>query len=216
MAFRLPRLPRNVAIVDPATGFPSLAFQRWWQSVVETLEAQEAAQDAAILAIQQAQAAADAAQDAADAADAAALAAQTAADTANTAASTAQNAADDAASVAALTASGVTGLTLTATDAGADATITISAHTRVYGDGTSVSVNGGTLTGRAYSTLYYVYYDQASRAGGAVTYATTTSQSTAAQTGDRHLVGQVTTPAAAAPDNNGDFVAPPGIGNIYF
>ena len=153
MAFRLPRLPRNVTIADPATGYPTQAFQRWWQSVVETLEAQETAQDAAIIAIQNAQAAADAANAAAAAADAAAATAQTAADTAQTAADNAQTAADDAATVAALTASGVTGLTLTATDAGANATITVSAHTRVYGDGTSVSVNGGSVTALAYSTI---------------------------------------------------------------
>lgn len=148
-----------------------------------------------------------AAQDAADTAHAAA-------DAANTAASNAQTAADTVTADASLTNSYVTGLTLQGTDAGSDATVTISGHTRVYGDGTSVSVTGGNVAGLAYSTPYYIYYDQASRAGGAVTYQATTSQSTAAQTGDRHLVGLVTTPAALGGAVNGDGVLPPGVGNI--
>lgn len=140
--------------------------------------------------------------------------AQAAATTATAAAATAQTAADGANSVASFTNSGTTGLTLTAADAGANVTITISAHNRVYGSGTTVAVNGGSLTGRAYSTTYFVYYDQASRAGGAVTYASTTSEATAAQTGDRHLIGMVLTPAAAAAATTGDRVRAPGISGI--
>lgn len=37
-AFRLPRLPQDKAIVDNA-GFPQTIFQRWWQSVMEKIEA---------------------------------------------------------------------------------------------------------------------------------------------------------------------------------
>lgn len=199
MPLKLPRLQSRVAVTDRA-GLPDRAFHQWWDNFARTLET--AVNDLAdsVAAIAAAQAAADAANAAAAAADAAALAAQ--------------GAADDAAATSSLANSGVTGATITATDAGADATITISAHTRVYGDGTTVSVNGGSITGRAYSTLYYIYYDQASRAGGAVTYLSTTSESTAAQTGDRHLVGVVTTPAAAAPDTGGDYVGAPGLGSI--
>lgn len=47
MAFKLPRLPRDIELVDK-TGRPSIRFQTWWQSVVQAIEAQEAAQ-AAIL-----------------------------------------------------------------------------------------------------------------------------------------------------------------------
>jgi hypothetical protein len=199
MAFKLPRLQRLAAIAGK-DGLPDRAFHQWWDTFAKSLET--AINDLAdsVAAIQAAQDAADAANAAAAAADAAALAAQ--------------GAADDAASTSALANSGVTGATITATDAGADASITISGHTRVYGDGTSVAVTGATLTGRAYSTFYYVYYDQASRAGGAVTYQTTTSEATAAQTGDRHLVGSVTTPAAAAPDTDGNYVGAPGVGGI--
>lgn len=47
MAFRLPRLPRDVAIVDRA-GKVALSFQRWWQSVMEKIESQELSQDTII------------------------------------------------------------------------------------------------------------------------------------------------------------------------
>lgn len=190
MSFRLPRLPAS----QPAWGL----MQLWWQRVVEQIEAQETRQDDAITAIQAAQAAADAANAAAAAA--------------NTAALTAQAAADESASASSLSNSYVTGLTITAADAGADVTITISAHSRVYpqadGSNVTVAVDGGTLTGRAYSTAYYIFYDQASRAGGAVTYQSDTAA--VAQTGDRHSVGAVTTPAPAAPASNGNVLRPPG------
>jgi hypothetical protein len=112
----------------------------------------------------------------------------------------------------------VTGATITATDAGADVTITISAHTRHYpqpdGSTVDVAVSGGSLTGRAYSTTYYIYYDDPSRAGGAVTYQSTTSEATAAQIGDRHTVGGVTTPAALGAPKTGGYTRPPGPGQV--
>ena len=140
----------------------------------------------------------------------------TVAATAQGAATAAQTSATGANSVASLTASGVTGTgILAATDAGASATITIAAHTRVYGSGATVSLTGPTsLTGRAYSTLFYVYYDDATRTNTLPSYQTTTSEATAAQVGDRHLVGKITTPAAAAPATAGKQVNVPGIGGI--
>ena len=193
---RLDRLLKFEKIAN-ADGTVNGDFQSKWQRAMEEIEN-------SVNAVIDAQNAADAANAAAAAADAAAAAAQTAADTANTAAVTV--AADSS-----LASSGVSGLTMTATDAGTDATITISAHTRIYGDGTSVAVSGGTVTGLAYSTGFFVYYDQASRAGGAVTYQATTSAATAAQTGDRHSLGAVTTPAAAGPPNDGNVNLPPGV-----
>lgn len=139
--------------------------------------------------------------------DAATAAAQAAADAAN--AATATNTA-----ATSLANSYVSGLTLSATDAGTNATITISAHTRVYGDGTSFSVSGGSLTALAYNTTYYIYYDQPSRAGGAVTYQSTTDAAVSAQTGDRHVVGSATTPLAAGIPIDGNPVLPPGAGAI--
>lgn len=193
MALKLPRLQRTTPIVDN-NGFPSLQFHRDNDKFASSIEEAFNQLAESVAAIAAAQAAADAANAAADAAN---------------------TAADAAASTAAMTSSGVTGVTITATDAGADATVSISAHTRVYGDGTSVSVSAGTVTGQAYSTLLYIYYDQPSRAGGSVTYLATTSQATAAQTGDRHLVGQVTTPAALGGPTDGDYVGAPGVGSIY-
>jgi len=189
MALRLDRLQRGDRIAD-SDGIISLFFQSLWQRVMETIERADTTQQEQIDAIAAANAAAAAA---------------------NAAAVIAQGAADDAASVSQLTTSGVSGLTITATDAGADVTITISAHTRVYGDGTSVAVSGGTLLGRPYSTVLYLYYDDPTRAGGAVTYQSTTSQATGAQTGDRHSLGAVTTPAAAAGPVTGSPNLPPGV-----
>jgi len=114
----------------------------------------------------------------------------------------------------ALTNSGVTGITISAVDAGSNCTISISNHTRVYGDGVSVSVTGGSITGLAYSTLYYVYYDQASRAGGTVTYVATVVKASAAQVNDRHLVGSVTTPAALGSAVTGKYVDLSGLGSL--
>lgn len=207
MTTRLDRFMRNVAIVDK-NGSPTMQEQAREQRNLEAIEA-------ALNSLQDQLNLIQAAQDAADAANTAAAAAQTAADNADTAAAAAQTAAEDAITVAAITASGVTGATITATDAGTDATVSISAHTRVYGDGTNVSVSAGTILAQPYSTLLYIYYDQPSRLGGAVTYVATTSQTTAAQTGDRHLVGQVLTPAALGAPIDGDYVGAPGLGGIY-
>lgn len=140
--------------------------------------------------------------------------AQTAADAAQASADAAQSSAEGVETIAKLTGSGVTGVVINATDAGSDVSVTVSAHTRIYGDGSSVSVNSGSVTGLAYSTSYYIYYDQASFLGGAVTYLATTSDTTAAQVGSRHLVGQVTTPAALGADIPGDRVKPSGVGYI--
>lgn len=204
---RLDRPQRGVAIVDNQ-GRPTLARQVHEQRLIEQIEAALAALQEQLDLIQ-------AAQDAADAADAAAAAANAAATAAQTAADNAADAAEDANANTALIGSYPSGVTMTGKDVGASATVDVSAHTRTYADGSpSVSVSAGSVTGLAYSTLYYVYYDQPSRAGGSVTYVATTSETTAAQTGARHLVGKVTTPAAAAPDTGGFYVRPPGVGDI--
>lgn len=196
---RLDRLLRFEKVAN-GDGTADFDFQAKWDKAMQEIEN-------SVNAVIDAQNAADAANAGAAAANAAATAAQIAADNA-------QTAADDATAQTAIANSYVTGATVTATDAGASATINITAHTRFYANGTSVSVNAGSLTGRSYSTLYYIYYDQASRAGGAVTYQSTTTAADAAQLGDRHVVGSVTTPAAAAPDTDGGIIEPPGAGNI--
>lgn len=143
---------------------------------------------------------------------AAADAAQTAADNANAAAAAAQGAADNSASATALANSFPTGLTISAIDAGTDASITISLHDRVYATEpqTTVSVNAGSVTGLAYDTVYYIYYDQPSRAGGTVTYIATTDANAVAQIGNRHSVGRAKTPLGGGAPANGEGVSPPG------
>jgi hypothetical protein len=192
MAFDLPTLPPTQ---------PDWAqFQIWWQQVVEKIEAQETAQDALLAQIVAAQAAADAA--AADAATAQADA--TAA--ATTAAAAERN---DAISGSWTT----PGATLTASDAGSDAAITVAGHTRKYGDATSVAVSGGSIGGLSFSTAYYVYYDDPSRAGGSVSFQATTNANDAAHNAavGRHFVGKVTTPADGGGSTSGG-TTPPGGG----
>ena len=203
MALRLDRLQRGEKITAEG-GVVNQFFQSLWQRVMEQVEKAFVTQQEQITAIALAQAAANAA-------NLAATAASTAAATATTAAGVAQAAAIDAGADASLASSGASGLTMSATDAGASATITISAHTRVYGNGTSVAVSGGSVTGLSYSTGYYIYYVQASRLGGAVTYQATTNSALAAQTGDTHSLGAVTTPAAAGAPIDGNINLPPGV-----
>jgi len=92
--------------------------------------------------------------------------------------------------------------------AASDGTITIAAHDRVYGDGTTVSVNGGTNTDCASGDNATVYYVDAAREGGAVTYKAT--KSAVAQTGDTHVVGQVLIPAGGEPPATGSGPTAPG------
>lgn len=201
MAFTLPRLPPG------EFDYPS--FQIWWQQVVEAVEAEVGALEAA-----------DAANAAAIAAAAAAAAANAAAASANTAATAAQTTADAITEADSLAKSFVTGTPpiLSATDAGADATINIGAHTRNYpqpdGSLVSVSVSAGSVTALAYDTYYFIYYVDAGRAGGAVTYLASEASADAAQIGDTHCVGGIKTPAAAAGDTSGNNVEPPGPGQL--
>lgn len=193
MEFRLPRLQSKVALVG-GDGKPTQAFHRWWQSVVETIEAQEAVQDATITALQAAQLDIIAAQD--ELADQ--LAAINAVTTAN-----------------AISASWMTPPSvLSATDAGTDATITVASFTRVYDDGSTVVITGAPITGLAYSTTYAVYYDDATRADTTPTFEATTLTGTARHnyaTG-RHYVDTITTPASGGGTTSGGGYVPPGGG----
>lgn len=94
---------------------------------------------------------------------------------------------------------------LTATDAGADVTITVASHVRRYGDTSELAVTGGSLTGKAYSTTYAIYYDDETRADAAPTFVATTDLETAQHNyvAGRHYVGTVTTPAAAGGPTTG-------------
>lgn len=111
---------------------------------------------------------------------------------------------------------------LTAADVGTDATITIAAHTRVYPvqgsiDVPDLSIIGGTITGRAFSTQYYVYYDDTTLADTTPAYLFTTVAATA-QVGaaaGRHFVGVITTPADGGGGTGGGGGSPPGGGGGF-
>jgi trimeric autotransporter adhesin len=198
MSFNPPPLPP----MQPTWG----QFQVWWQAVVGSLQGELGAL-----------AAAQAAQATANTAVTNAAAAQTTANTGVTNAATAQTTADTVKRDDAISTSWTSpGTILTGRDAGASASIIIAGHTRYYSDTNSVSVTGATLTGKSYSTVYYVYYDQTSRAGGAVSYQATTNANTAlpGKAAGRHYCGKVTTPAAAAADTTGDVNPPGGGGGI--
>lgn len=167
-----------------------------------------------------AQADADAAQTTANTGVTNAATAQTQANTATTNAATADAKAVAAAREAARLASYTSPtIVLTAADVGATATITIAAHTRVYPvqgtyDVPDVSISAGSITGRAFSTKYWVYYDDTTLAATGPTFLSTTTQLTA-QVGSaagRHLVGVVTTPADGAASTSGSGGLPPAGG----
>ena len=193
---RVPTLGQAVPIVDDQ-GNPTAQFVQIWNNALTQI----------VASLNQV----TAAQSAATSANAAAASANTAAASANTVATTISSAQQ-------LGTSYVSGAVLTATDAGANATVTVGAHSRYYpqnnGTVTIVAVNTGTVTGLAYSTKYFIYYGDPARTGGAVTYAATTSAAAAAQIGNRHIVGAVTTPAAAGAAITGAYTRPPGSGAI--
>ncbi|KQS01499.1 hypothetical protein ASG11_17755 [Sphingomonas sp. Leaf357] len=92
------------------------------------------------------------------------------------------------------------------------AIITVMAHTRKYGDGSSVSVAGGTVSGLNLATIYYVYYNDPQQAGGTVTYFATDNPLDAGNGQGRHAVGDVPTPGTStSPPSEGGGSFPPGV-----
>ena len=99
-------------------------------------------------------------------------------------------------------------------DDGGSASVTISAHSRVYQDRT-VSVAASTIAGLQNSTSYYLYYDDAARAGGTVQAMATTVFAdgfTSSTNPARHPLGSITTPAPGGADSGGSGSTPPGGG----
>jgi hypothetical protein len=92
---------------------------------------------------------------------------------------------------------------LTATDAGASATINIAAFTMRTSSKGDIAISSGSVTVLSYATLYYIYYDDATLAGGSVTFNATTTQATALLGAGRFFVGSIVTPKAGAPDTIG-------------
>lgn len=187
-SIRLDRYQRGVAIVDK-NGNPTLQEQAANQRNLEAIEAAFASQGQQIAflstmltAIQQAQA------------DAA---------TANQGVATL----NAGVSLSSSRTEPVDGL-LSATS---DGVIAVSAHSRIYTTGSteaSVAVDAGAVSGFAPGSFVRVFYMDAARAGGAVSYQGTTAEVT--QTGDTHVVGGVTIPQAGSPPSEGSGTTPPG------
>lgn len=184
MTLRLTRLDRSLPITNP-DGTPTDQYQRLSQRDKESIEAAFGRLETQLAAI---------------------IAAQ----------STATASARELARLASYT---VPTNVLSADDAGTDATITIAAHTRVYPvqgtvDVADLSVLAGSVTGLAFSTGYYVYYDDTTLADTTPTFLAATDSETA-QVGaaaGRHFVGFVTTPADGGGSTGGTGGFPPGGG----
>ena len=183
MTVRLPRLPVNWKEQ------PQL-FERYWDETLFQIEKTlNTILDIPIIqqAVLNAQAAASAAQIAAD---------------------TAQNVADSQVAETSLVNSYADGSSIISSDSAGN--IVISTHTRKYGNGSSVSVTGSSIsTGAASGSVIRIYYDDPTRAGGAVTYQYTIDPATPpVQTGNRHVVGAVSVPVSGT--SSGKPVSPPG------
>ena len=182
MPFQLPRLPSAAGLVD-STGKPTITFQTYWQQLIQRIEF-AVATIVRLTGVQtEFEAALTQAQQTAAQAQAAAAAAQAAAEAAME--QNAANAREQALANSYIDPASVLSATPT--------TITIAAHTRRYGDGTSVAVDGGTADATAPDDADYVSYIDPMRAGGAVVYVVSTDQPV--QGGDVHVVGAVTIPA---------------------
>lgn len=145
--------------------------------------------------------------------DAAIIAAETAADNAQTAADNAQNVADSTSAESSLVNSYISNFTPPVITADSTGLITISNHDRVYGNSSlnpTVSVTGGNIaSGQVAGSIVRIYYNDPTRAGGAVTYLYTVDPATPpVQGGNTHSVGAVEIPSAGSVD--GGWVRPPG------
>jgi len=83
---------------------------------------------------------------------------------------------------------------LTATDAGSSVTITIASFTMNIAGVGAVSVNGGTITGLSYATVYYIYYADPTISGGTVSFQDATTKTSSISSGVDFYVGSILTP----------------------
>lgn len=102
---------------------------------------------------------------------------------------------------------------LTASNAGGSVSISVAAHQRHYLDpAASVSLAGGTISGLAAATGYFVYYDDPGLSGGAVTYQATTDNAAAVASLSnpyRHAVGSIPGPTQTGQGTVGESAIPP-------
>lgn len=87
-----------------------------------------------------------------------------------------------------------------ATDTGTTSDVVIDDHTRVYGDGTTLSITGATLTGLTAETTFAFYYDDTTLADTTPSfqYTTTLPTAQAVAADGRHFLGIIKTPVAGS------------------
>lgn len=91
---------------------------------------------------------------------------------------------------------------LTASDAGGSTTISVASHSVQFGFGV-VTYNSGSITGLLHATAYFVYADDPSYEGGAVTYLATTNANLVTGGNGRYYVGKITTPGGGGGPTGG-------------
>lgn len=89
---------------------------------------------------------------------------------------------------------------LTAVDDGTTSTITIADHNRVFGDGSTLAITGGTLTEQPANAAVALYYDDPTGANKMPTFlATTVIKDAQAVSGEhRYFLGVIYTPVAGS------------------
>jgi len=96
---------------------------------------------------------------------------------------------------------------LTAHDAGSHATINIAGFDmripNTNAGYTDIPISSGSITTLSYDTLYFVYYDDLTLAGGSVTFLESTTKEDAIASGASWFVGSIRTPKAGAVDTIG-------------
>lgn len=184
---RLDRIRNNIGIVDPNTGFPTSQYQQQTQRDKETIEQSINALTQTVTAIQAAfQAAAEAQRVAGLATDSVELVRKE--QKLTNSYTSPQN----------------------SVSADSSGTVTIANHARVYTDGTTVSITGGTLGGFGIGQAVGVYYDDATFALTNPVFQADTGGGEAVQTNARHVVGFVVIPGVGAPPSGGEGPTPPG------
>lgn len=99
------------------------------------------------------------------------------------------------------------------------ARIVIDPHERIYPHNSDITISpvdilGANIDGLAFSTVYYVYYDDSTLADTTPNFQTTVipSEAQVGAASFRHFVGVVTTPASGGGSTDGSGGLPPGGG----
>jgi hypothetical protein len=93
---------------------------------------------------------------------------------------------------------------LTTVDVGATETVNVAAFTMRTSSKGDISINSGAITGLFHGDLYYIYYDDPTLAGGAVTFNATGSKEAAIGAPGRFFVGSIVTAVGGGTVGNND------------